>query len=258
MIDYARLEDIVRQAGRLAMAHWPGAGHSPQVWEKTPGDPVSDADLAVDAFLKHELGALLPGAGWLSEETIDNPDRLDRQFCWVVDPVDGTRDFVRGRSGWCVSVALISAGRALIGILDAPARGEFWIATAGRGATRNGQRLIASTRAELPGARVPADGLSKADHDLTVVDKPNSIALRIAMVAANEADLLATLRWGFEWDIAAACLIAREAGAAVSDAIGAPLDFNKRDPRAFGLLVSAPAIHAAAVTRLADRAAKLG
>ena len=253
MIDYARLTDIVRQAGRLAMAHWPGAGHSLSVWEKSPGDPVSDADLAVDAFLKHELGALLPGAGWLSEETVDSTERLDRQFCWVVDPVDGTRDFVRGRTGWCVSVALVSAGRALIGVLDAPARDEFWMATAGRGATRNGQALVASSRAHLPGARVPADALPKADHDLTLVDKPNSIALRIAMVAADEADLLATLRWGYEWDIAAACLIAREAGAAVSDAFGAPFGFNKRDPRAFGLLVTAPAIHAAAVARLATR-----
>lgn len=253
MIDYGRLTDIVREAGHLAMAHWPGAGHALDVWEKSPGDPVSAADLAVDAFLKRELGALLPGAGWLSEETVDSTDRLNRQFCWVVDPVDGTRDFVRGRTGWCVSVALVSAGRPLIGILDAPARDEFWIATAGQGATRNGQRLIATTCAQLPGARVPADALPKADYDLTLVDKPNSIALRIAMVAANEADLLATLRWGYEWDIAAACLIAREAGAAVSDAYGAPFDFNKRDPRAFGLLVTAPAIHAAAVARLASR-----
>jgi len=257
MLDFARLEAIVHQAGRLAMAHWPGHGHAPQVWEKTPNNPVSEADLAVDAFLKHELGALLPSAGWLSEETADHPDRLDRSLCWVVDPIDGTRDFVRGRSGWCVSVALVSAGRALIGVLDAPARDEFWIATAGCGATRNGAPLIASTRTDLPGARVPADILPKIDRDLTMVDKPNSIALRIAMVAANEADLLATLRWGFEWDIAAACLIAREAGAAVSDAFGAPFDFNKRDPRAFGLLVTAPAIHAAAVERLANRAAKL-
>ena len=257
MIDYARLEAIVRKAGALAMAHWPGHGHAPEVWDKSPGNPVSEADLAVDAFLKHELGALLPSAGWLSEETADHPDRLDRSLCWVVDPVDGTRDFVRGRPGWCVSVALVSAGRALIGVLDAPARDEFWIATAGRGATRNGLPLVASSRADLPGARVPADSLPQVDHDLTMVDKPNSIALRIAMVAGNEADLLATLRWGFEWDIAAACLIAREAGAAVSDAFGHPFDFNKRDPRAFGLLVTAPAIHQAAVLRLAERAAKL-
>lgn len=77
------------------------------------------------------------------------------------------------------------------------------------------------------------------------------------MVAAGEADLVATLRWGYEWDIAAATLIAREAGAAVSDAFGQPLDYNKHDPRAFGVLVTAPAIHAAAVERLADRAARI-
>jgi myo-inositol-1(or 4)-monophosphatase len=87
-----------------------------------------------------------------------------------------------------------------------------------------------------------------------MVDQPNSIALRMAMVAADEADLLATLRWGFEWDIGAAALIAREAGAVVTDAFGGPLNYNKRDPRAFGVLAAAPAIHAAAVARLADRA----
>ena len=89
-----------------------------------------------------------------------------------------------------------------------------------------------------------------------MVERPNSIALRIAMVANDRADLLATLRWGFEWDVAAAALIAREAGAAVSDAFGAALSYNKRDPRAFGVLVSAPAIHRAAVKRLAGRAAR--
>lgn len=257
MIDYDRLHQIVRAAGAMALGLWPGHGHAPQVWEKTPGSPVCDADLAVDAFLKHELGALLPSAGWLSEETVDHPERLERGLCWLVDPVDGTRDFVRGRPGWSVSVALVSEGRPLIGILSAPARKEYWSAIAGRGATRNGIALSASTRTALAGSRVPADSLPKADADLVMVDKPNSIALRIAMVGADEADLLATLRWGFEWDIAAATLIAREAGAVVSDAFGQPLDYNKRDPRAFGLLVTAPAIHAAAVERLAERAARL-
>jgi myo-inositol-1(or 4)-monophosphatase len=76
----------------------------------------------------------------------------------------------------------------------------------------------------------------------------------MAMVAADQADLVATLRWGYEWDIAAAALIAREAGAAVTDAFGNPLNYNKRDPKAFGVLTSAPGIHAAAVARLAERA----
>ena len=257
MIDRARLESIVREAGRIALASWPGHGHALDSWEKHPGNPVSAADLAVDEFLKRELGALLPAAGWLSEETIDAPERLEGGLIWLVDPIDGTRDFIRGRPGWSVSVALVSAGRPLLGMLDAPARGEVWQAEAGKGAWRNGARLAASRRTDLAGARVPAHALPRADADLTQVDQPNSIALRIAMVAADEADLVATLRWGYEWDIGAAALIAREAGAAVTDAFGQPLAYNKRDPRAFGVLVSSPLIHAAAVERLAGRAREL-
>ena len=258
MIDRRRLDAIVREAGQLALGAWPGHGHELEWWEKTPGSPVCTADLAVDAFLKRELGALLPAAGWLSEETVDHPERLGRGLCWLVDPIDGTRDFVRGRAGWAVSVALVSAQRPLFGMLAAPARDEFWSAEAGQGAWRNGKPLSASRREVLAGARVPADSLAKVDRDLTMVAKPNSIALRIAMVGADEADLLATLRWGFEWDVAAATLIAREAGAAVSDAFGQALAYNKRDPRAFGVLVTAPGIHDAAIARLAARAEKLG
>lgn len=256
MIDRARLEQICRDAGQIALRQWPGAGHALKSWEKVPGSPVCTADIEVDGFLKYQLGRLLPSAGWLSEETADDPARLQRDLIWLVDPIDGTRDFIRGRAGWAVSVALISGGRPLIGLLDAPARGETWCAMAGQGATLNGRPLAASTRNLLPGARVPADSLPREDRDLTMVEKPNSIALRIAMVADDRADLLATLRWGYEWDVAAAALIAREAGAAVSDAFGKPLDYNKRDPRAFGLLVSSPAIHGEAVDRLADRAAE--
>ena len=257
MIDSMRLEQICREAGHMAMQRWPGDGHALESWEKTPGSPVCEADIEVDAFLKRELAALLPAAGWLSEETADNAGRLEKGLIWLVDPIDGTRDFIRGRKGWAVSVALISAGRPLMGSLIAPARGEVWSATAGKGAWLNGKRLRASTRAKFSGSRVPADSLAKEDRDLSMVEKPNSIALRMAMVADDRADLVATLRWGWEWDIAAAGLIAREAGAAVTDAFGKPLAYNKRDPRAFGLLVSAPAIHGAAVERLAERAANL-
>lgn len=257
MIDRERLQSIVREAGKIALGSWPGNGHALQVWDKSPDNPVSEADLMVDRYLRRELTRLLPAAGWLSEETADAPERLQGGLLWLVDPIDGTRDFIRGRPGWAVSVALVSAGRPLLGMLCAPARGEFWLAEAGQGAWRNGRRLVASRRQGLAGARVPADSLSREDHDLVLVAKPNSIALRIAMVAADEADLLATLRWGWEWDIGAAALIAREAGAAVSDAFGQTLNYNKPDPRAFGLLVTAPAIHAAAVDRLAERAARL-
>ncbi len=257
MIDRDRLLAIVREAGRIAHSRWPGAGHVLASWDKTPGNPVSDADLAVDRFLKRELLRLLPSAAWLSEETADDKARTDSGLIWLVDPIDGTRDFVAGRSGWAVSVALVSAGRPLIGMLAAPARGEEWVAVAGQGATLNDVPIHASTRTQFAGARVPTVSLPKEDADLVAVEQPNSIALRIAMVADNRADLVATLRWGFEWDIAAATLIAREAGAQVSDAFGRPLDYNKHDPRDFGVLVCSPAIHAAAVERLAERAKAL-
>ncbi|TXC71658.1 3'(2'),5'-bisphosphate nucleotidase CysQ [Sphingomonas ginsenosidivorax] len=255
MADRAILDAVARiaaEAGQMALARFDTDFRR---WEKTPGSPVCEVDLDVDAMLKAQLSALLPDAGWLSEETADNPDRLARDRVWVVDPIDGTRDYIRARPGWCVSVALIERGVVTIGVLDAPSRGERWRAALGQGATRNGLALRAGDRTQFAGSRVPSDALPKADRDLTAIHKPNSIALRIAMVAADEADLVATLRWGNEWDIAAAALIASEAGAAVSDAFGGALAFNKPRPEAFGVLASAPGIHAAAVERLAERAA---
>ncbi|MFN3945081.1 MAG: inositol monophosphatase family protein [Allosphingosinicella sp.] len=223
-------------------------------WEKTPGHPVCEVDLDIDAFLRERLSALDPEAGWLSEETLDQSDRIERPRLWVVDPIDGTRDYLRGRAGWAVSVALVEQRVPVIGVLAAPARDELWTAERGRGAFRNGARLRVSGRTELAGARVPTDRLPPEDADLAAVAKPNSIALRIALVAAGEADLVATLKWGFEWDIAAAALIAEEAGATVSGALGQPLAFNTASGEAFGVLVSTPAIHRAATERLRDRA----
>lgn len=242
---------IAREAGAVALRR---QSEDFRRWEKTPGTPVCEVDLEIDQLLRQRLSALLPEAAWLSEETLDSPERLKANRLWVVDPIDGTRDYVRGRPGWAISIALIESGRPVIGILDAPARAEHWRAEIGGGATRNGTRLQVTPRTQLAGARVPTDQLSAIDADLVIVAKPNSIALRIAMVAAGEADLLATLRWGNEWDIAAAALIAREAGACVTDALGDPLGFNTPGAQAFGILATAPGIHHAARERLRKRA----
>ena len=242
---------IAAEAGRIAAAR---SDTAYKTWEKVPGHPVCDIDLEIDAYLRERLTAVDPDAGWLSEETLDDSDRIERRRLWVVDPIDGTRDYLRNRPGWCVSVALVEDRVPVLGVLAAPVRGELWTAARGRGAWRDGAALRVSPRAELPGARVPADQLPKVDRDLTAVAKPNSIALRIAMVAAGEADLLVTLRWGFEWDIAAAALIAEEAGATVTGVLGQPLAFNTASGEAFGVLVATPGIHAAAVERLRERA----
>jgi myo-inositol-1(or 4)-monophosphatase len=245
------LSQIAREAGRIAAGR---CGTAFDRWEKAPGNPVCAVDLEVDSFLRERLTELDPEAGWLSEETLDASDRIERPRLWVVDPIDGTRDYLRGRSGWAVSVALVEERVPVLGVLDAPARGEHWTAEKGKGAWRNGMPLRVSGRSQLAGARVPADQLPKVDSDLVAVAKPNSIALRIAMVAAGEADLVATLRWGFEWDIAAAALIAAEAGATVTGALGQPLAFNTASGAAFGVLVATPGIHEAVVERIRERA----
>jgi myo-inositol-1(or 4)-monophosphatase len=258
-IDRDRIIATVQESADLAFRKWrEGCAPDAKVWDKGKGQLVCDADLAVDQFLQEQLGLILPEAGWLSEESADTTERLQRDMLWVIDPIDGTRDYVRGRSGWCVSVALVIGGKPAFAVMAAPSEDKLWVAAAGQGVRCNGVILSGSTRAEFVGSRVPADELPAIDRDLTLVNKPNSIAMRMTMVACDRADLVASLRWGNEWDIAAAHLIAQEAGAIVTNALGQAIVYNKPTPLDFGLICCAPRIHEAAVERLSERAALLG
>lgn len=257
-IDYDRIVTIAKEAGQLAMGGWSAGEVASNVWEKTPGHIVCSVDIAVDDLLKDRLKKLLPSAGWLSEETADDTQRQGKDLVWVVDPIDGTKDFVKGKTGWAVSIALVQNGVPVFGILEAPAMGETWIAKAGSHTEVNGRAIKASVREQYDGARIPLDTADlPSDIDLTPVPKPNSIALRMAMVADNRADLVASIRWGYEWDIAAAHVIASEAGAWVSDALGQELRYNSEHGKAFGVLCSAEDIHDAAVERLSKIAAEV-
>jgi myo-inositol-1(or 4)-monophosphatase len=154
-------------------------------------------------------------------------------------------------------VALVADGLPVFAVMAAPAQDKIWVAASGEGVTCNGTLLSGSIRQDFSGARVPADDLPRVDSDLVTVDKPNSIAMRMTMVACDRADLVATLRWGNEWDIAAAHLVAQEAGGVVTDALGQTITYNKRAPLDFGLICCAPGIHKAAVERLSERAARI-
>ena len=257
-LDRAAVVAATQEAAALAFASWrEGAAADTHVWDKGKNNPVSDIDMAVDAFLTTKLRAILPEAAWLSEESSDDPSRLNARLLWLVDPIDGTRDYVRGRSGWCVSVALVADGIPIFAVMAAPAEDKIWVAARGEGVTCNNAPLSGSTRLDFTGSRVPADELPRLDADLVTVTKPNSIAMRMTMVACDRADLVATLRWGHEWDIAAAHLVAQEAGAVVTDALGGPILYNKRKPLDFGLICCAPGIHDAVVERLSGRAAQI-
>ena len=252
--DLALLVNATRAAGEFAMEYF-GRGGGDR-WEKETGHPVCAADIAVDDYLKAALLGPRPDYGWLSEETADAPDRLDRARVWVVDPIDGTRDFLRGRTGWAVSVALIEAGVVVAGALAAPARDQLFVGQVGQGSSCNGVRLSVSGRQQLGGLRMPADEAGLAASfwperwDAIAVEKPNSLALRIAKVAADEADAFIEGRTISEWDVAAAALILHEAGGTVTDRDGATLRFNRAVPTVHGLVAATPALHEAVRGRL--------
>lgn len=213
-------------------------------WAKKAGDPVTEADYAVDALLKERLLGARPDYGWLSEETADSPERLERSRVWVVDAIDGTRDFLRGRPGWAVSVALVEDGEPVLAALTAPERGHIYFAERGSGATLNGAALAVRACDALEGCRAPVDqGTLAGTVRVERVDKPNALALRLAMLAAGEADAVFQTKIVREFDIAAAVLIAAEAGALVTDTRGEALRFNQAKPVFGGLAAAHPALH---------------
>tara|TARA_R110000796_G_scaffold205698_11_gene322053 strand:+ start:44506 stop:45294 length:789 start_codon:yes stop_codon:yes gene_type:complete len=248
-IDFDRVIAIAQEGGALAMRDWQLGKKADKTWEKSPGQIVSDADLAVDRFLRLELEKMLPEAGWLSEETHIDHSGAGDELTWVVDPIDGTKDFVAGKTGWCVSVALVQNDSPVFGILVAPAMQEVWIAKAGSHAEVNGRALIASHVQQYDGCRIPAEELPPG-LNFTVVPKPNSIALRMAMVADDRADVVASTRWGHEWDIAAAHVIATEAGASVTNALGETLVYNGTHGKALGVLCCSENLFGEAVKRI--------
>lgn len=245
--------EAARAAGEVARCYF---GGTVATWEKSPNNPVCEADLALDRLLKERLLGLRPSYGWLSEETADDPERLGRRRVWVVDPIDGTRDFLRGRTGWAVSIALIEDGVPILGAICAPARGQLFVAEAGGGATLNGAPVRVGDCAAVAGCRIPADPSTiNASYwpdrwEAEAVEKPNGLALRIAKIASNEADAFFEGRPMGEWDIAAAALILTEAGGSITDREGAPLRFNKPVPRLRGVIAATPAIHAEVLRRV--------
>src|SRR5688500_11312021 len=149
--DLALLKQAALEAGQLASTFF---RRSPQSWAKAGGSPVTEADMAVDAFLRTTLLAARPGYGWLSEETADDPARRARDTIFVVDPIDGTRGFIEGDDRWCVSLAVVRAGRPVAAALYAPVRDEFFTAIIGEGAWLRERRLSVSRQAGLSGARI--------------------------------------------------------------------------------------------------------
>jgi myo-inositol-1(or 4)-monophosphatase len=249
-IDLASDLELIRkaahEAGILAV-RLRKAGLTTEI--KSDNTPVSNADLEVDELLKAMLAKARPDYGWLSEETADDPARLGRDRVFVVDPIDGTRAYVKDRPWWAVSIGVVEAGRPVAGVIHAPDVEETYHAVTGQGAWRNGQRI------QPTGADVLADCGMLADApmfkhpawrqpwpEMNVVSR-NSVAYRLCLVASGDFDAALALSSKAEWDLAAADLIATEAGCLVTNHKGLTFRYNQPVPKVRSLVCAGPALH---------------
>ncbi|MGH6829394.1 MAG: 3'(2'),5'-bisphosphate nucleotidase CysQ [Rhizomicrobium sp.] len=221
--DLALLEGCSRRAGEIALRYFCG---SYRCWSKEGGSPVTEADLAIDAFLKSELLRARPGYGWLSEETADNPTRLERFSVFIVDPIDGTAAFMKGRPHFSISAAVVEHGRPVAGVVFNPATGECFTACSGGGAHLNGVPIRASVRSEVTNARLLGNKKLFAAWSFAEVANVSSIAYRVALVAAARYDAMVSLTMKRDWDLAAADIIISEAGGRLVSAGGGELGYN--------------------------------
>lgn len=247
------VREAAYEAGAMALPFFRGgAATSAQLWFKGGNSPVTEADLALDAFLKERLSSLLPEAGWLSEETTDDSARLDRRFVWIVDPIDGTRAFASGHPDWSISIALVAEGRPLLGVVHAPTHDRLYEASLGGGATCNGQKLsLAHARHPDPlrvaGPQPLVERFSRHIGPVEHLPKVPSLALRLARVAEGTIDVGLVSADSHDWDIAAADLILREAGAVLTDFEGTPPVYNKPQPRHGEMVAVASRLHLRAI-----------
>ena len=252
----APLEAIVREAGELACATARGEFRR---WTKgDDNSPVSDADIAVDNFLRARLHGLAPEAGWLSEETEDDPAARTQATAWIVDPIDGTRAYLAGYPDWTVSIALVEHGRPKLAALYAPVTDEMFLASYGRGATLNGARIHVSAGSALDGASIAGpkrylERMAKLNPAVQARPKVHSLALRLARVAQGNLDAAFASQGSHDWDLAAADLLVHEAGGLVTDFAGQPLQFNRPQTRHGALIAAGAARHAALIDLVRSR-----
>jgi myo-inositol-1(or 4)-monophosphatase len=251
--DLQTMAKVTKEAGALAASFF---GEKYEQWEKSPGNPVTSVDLEVDDLIKRRLCSLRPAYGWLSEETADDDKRLKCRRVWVVDPIDGTRAFIKGRDGFCVSVAMVEDGVPVLAAIHAPLRDLYFEARKGQGATVNGKPIKVGKKKDLANCKMLADaqlfgaGFWPEPWPAMDISKPNSIALRLALVACGQADAAVALRPKSEWDLAAATLILEEAGGHWGDHLGSAKQFNRKETKFATVIAAGPGLYPGLLDRV--------
>ena len=245
----------VRAGGAIARKYFGGTYRS---WSKSHGNPVTDADIEIDAFLKETLLSARPHYGWLSEETADDPARLTHERIFVVDPIDGTHGFLKGRPHFTIVATVVADGRPVAAAIYNPITEEMYAASLGEGSTMNGARLSVSEKSEFAGSRMLAgrdfidDPRWPTPWPKLTVESRASIAYRMALVAKGDFDAMVSLTDKSDWDLAAGDLIVREAGGLVTSQAGEMLRYNQARPVQQGVICAGPALHARLLERLRE------
>ena len=226
---------------------------------KTGDDPVTAADHAANEVLRNLL--LRPGEGWLSEETVDDLSRRKYGRVWIVDPLDGTREFVAGIPEWCVSVGLLLDGEAVAGGICNPATGELIIGAHGLGVSYNCTPVQVSRRASLAGATILASRSEikrgkwqEFENQEFTVRPMGSVAYKLGLVAAGLADATWTLTPKHEWDVAAGVALVRAGRGFVRSPDDEPLRFNSESLLFPGLVAGGELLEDQVMTALNGKA----
>jgi myo-inositol-1(or 4)-monophosphatase len=254
--DLDLLELTVREAGAIARGFF---GGSFKRWSKAQGSPVTEADLAVDKFLKERLRAARPDYGWLSEESEDDSERLGRDTVFIVDPIDGTVAFLKNKPHFTICAAVVRSGHPVAGVVYNPILEECFAARIGSRATLNGASIQVSGREEIEGCRMLADKQMLAHPAWNdppnrpwppmEIETRNSIAYRLALVANGSFDAMLALSAKRDWDLAAADIVLTQAGGIVTAHDGSPPTYNRADAMQISVIAAGPKLHA----RLLDR-----
>ncbi len=218
-LDVAR--ELGREAGAILLRHYTDGTEQ---WEKSKGNPVTLADLESDKHIREGLGAAFPDDAILSEETVDDATRVDKSRVWIVDPMDGTKEFTEGIPEFGVSIALVEDGEPVVGVVENPAaRTAVW-ASRGDGAFRDGERVRVSSVTDLGDCVVIASRseIRRGEFDrfegwFQEIRPVGSIAWKLACVASGDGDFNLSVAPKNEWDVCAGDVLVREAGGAYLD-----------------------------------------
>ncbi len=230
---------VIREAGtRIEAVRREGIA----VDTKADDSPVTRADREADTLLRQALPRVLP-AGWLSEETRDDEARLSDRRVWIVDPLDGTKEFVAGVPEYAVAVALVEQGEPILGVIHNPVTGDAFWAIRGEGAYRNGSPIRVAESDLMLASRSEVKRGEFEPFTSWDVRATGSIAFKLALIAAGEGGATVSRGPKHEWDVCAGAILVAEAGGRVGDAFGGPLRFNQAFPKVKGILAGAPAAY---------------